>query len=170
MLQSMSSAHSISRLDEAHAAFVQFGGSINVGARDNDGQPFVARAVGCRVSHDRRRVTVFLPEARSVELLEHVGANGCIVVVFNRTTTHEALQIKGDDAVVGELEAGDADLVEAYRQAFCDELAELGHRAEFTHALLGDPSERVVAVSFTPNGAFQQTPGPRAGRPLETRS
>ncbi len=165
----MTAGPSAFHLDESLAAFVQQGGSINVGARDAANRPLVTRAVGCRVSADRSQVAVFVPCARSEELLERLRENRHIAVVFNRTTTHEAVQLKGNDARVGELEPGDAAVVAAYRRAFCDEVAELGYPVPLTEALLGDPAQAVMRVTFTPTSAFQQTPGPRAGRPMEAR-
>ena len=52
-------------LNEAIAAFIQRGVSMNLASRDAGNMPTVARACGCRVSPDLRQVTVFLSPAQS---------------------------------------------------------------------------------------------------------
>lgn len=140
---------------------------MNVGTRDAHNRPYVARAVGCRVSPDRRRVTVFLPLAHAADVVRCLRETGTISVAFTRTTTHESLQLKGSGVAVSDTAKEDDEHIPHYRREFTRELLELGHTAEFAQALLGDPAEPLAAVSFAPSSAFLQTPGPRAGQRLE---
>lgn len=153
-------------LDEALAAFVQTGVSINAGSRGPGNVPAVARANGCRVAADRRRVTVLLPASKSAALLEAVRATGAIAVVFSEPPTHRTIQLKGTDATV--VPATDEDRATAVRwvDGFAAVLAPLGYSEEVFRALLGTDPADLVAVAFTPSAAFDQTPGPRAGAPL----
>jgi hypothetical protein len=139
--------------------------SIIVGSRDASHRPHVMRAVGCRLSADRRRVTVLMPQARSGEVLDDLRDNGQIAVVFSEPSSHRTLQLKGGDATVAP--CGPADEAEAarYLGAFVDEIGRLGLAAEVAHTLLG-PEGGLVAVHFGVAAAFDQTPGPAAGRPL----
>jgi hypothetical protein len=89
-----------------------------------------------------------------------------VAVVFSQPSTHQTIQIKGDDATVGALADGDVARVAAYADALVRDLQTLGYTEEFGRALVGfDPAD-LVTVSFTPNAAFRQTPGPNAGAPL----
>ena len=85
-------------LDEDNAAFVQSGVSIVAASRGEDLVPSIARVSGCRVSADRRAVSIYLPHSQALELVEDVRASGRIAVVFSRPSTHRTLQLKADDA------------------------------------------------------------------------
>jgi hypothetical protein len=153
-------------LDEAHAAFIQRRVAINVGGRDADNVPALVRALGCRVSPDRRRVTVFLSVPRSRTLLDDIRDNGRIAVVMSRPSTHQTIQLKGTDAATAPLEDGDRALMAAYQDSFVQELIELGYLETFARAVVSGQSDEIVAVTFTPVEAFVQTPGPGAGQRL----
>lgn len=153
-------------LDGERAAFLQRRVAINVAARDAGNRPVVVRALGCRVSADLRQVTVFLSVPRSAAVIGHLRDNGAIAVVFTRPSTHQTVQLKATDAVVGPLAEGDRPLIAAYRDAFARDIAEIGFTESFARAVVSDDGE-AVAVTFTPEAAFEQTPGPRAGMRLE---
>jgi hypothetical protein len=154
-------------LDEEHAAFIQSGVSMLAASRDATNAPKLARALGCRVSPDRRRVAVFLAASQAVEVLAAIRATGTVAVGFNLPSTHRSLQLKGTDAVVSPLEAGDLEIAARYAAAFVDDIQLLGYDARLGRALLASEPAELVAVGFTPSSAFVQTPGPRAGARLE---
>lgn len=155
-------------LDEAHATFIQHGVAINVGARDADNVATLARALGCRVSTDRRMVTVFVSAARAQPLLNNVRANGAIAVVITRPSTHQTIQLKGTDAVIAPIEDEDRARIAAYVESFVEDIAGIGYREDFARIVLSGIDDEVVAVTFTPTAAFAQTPGPGAGARLQT--
>ena len=152
-------------LDLKAAEFVQGGVSINVAARTADLTPVVARALGCRVATDRRQVRVFLSRSIAAAVLSCLEANGAIAVVFTLPSTHQTLKLKGTDAQLSELDQADLRLVADYRTSFAMDLATIGYAAEFATALIPLMSD-LVAVRFTPSAAFDQTPGPSAGKAL----
>ena len=152
--------------DEAHAAFMESGVSVHVASRGPGNVPSVARGLGCRVAPDRGRVTVFLSAAQAPDLLADLRASRMAAAVFSQPSTHRTIQVKGDDASVGALAAGDLARIAAYADALVRDLQALGYAEEFGRALIAfDPAD-LVAVAFTPGAAFQQTPGPNAGAPL----
>ena len=153
-------------LDEANAAFIQSGVSLIAASRNAANMPTLARALGCRVSADRRRVTVFVARSQAAVLLDNVVATGTVAVVFTQPSSHRAIQLKGSDAKLLPLEAGDRKIMTALVEGFATELAPLGYSGAFVRALLACPPEDVVAIAFTPDAAFSQTPGARAGAPL----
>ena len=139
--------------------------SIIVGSRDRALRPHLMRAVGCRLSPDGRRVTLLLPQGRSAEVLADLRDNGQIAVVFTEPSSNQTLQVKGQDASVAPCGPDEMALAEAYLQGFVEEIGQLGLAAEVAHTILGH-DDGLVAVHFTIASAFDQTPGPAAGRPL----
>lgn len=154
-------------LDAEHAAFIEGRVSIIAASCGANNEPNLSRAVGCRVTPDRRTVTLFLFAAQSGALLADLRANGAIAVVFSEPSTHRTLQLKGNDANVAALDRNDAEILATYRQGFAAELAGMGYLEIFARTLLGCAAGDVVAVNFTVAEAFVQTPGPKAGTPLQ---
>ncbi len=154
-------------LDEANADFIQHHVAINVAARNAGNVPALTRALGCRVSPDRRRVTVFVAPARTGALLEYLRANGAVAAVFSRPSTHQTLQLKGTDAVVAPIADGDRERLTAYRDSFVEELRRIGHAPPFGAAVISAPGDDAVGVTFTPTAVFIATPGPNAGQRLK---
>lgn len=154
-------------IDAELAAFLQSGISISVATRDSALQPSLARAVGCRV--DGNTVTLLLPAPRAGQVLADIAANGMIAAVFSRPTTHRTVQLKASDARLVPLQPGDGQLLADYRAAFLRELAVIGHTERPFDAILVHEVAELAAVAFTPMAAYEQTPGPRAGAPLEPK-
>lgn len=154
-------------LDEANADFIQHHVAINLAARDAGNVPALTRALGCRVSPDRRRVTVFVSPARAEKLLQCLPQNGAIAAVFSRPSTHQTLQLKGVDAVAGPVSEGDRQRIAAYRDSFVEELLRIGHPPAFAAAVISAFTDDAVGVTFTPTAAFVATPGPNAGQRLK---
>lgn len=156
-------------LDHTRAAFIQGRVSMNVASCSAEGVPSLARAYGCRVSADRRRITVFLPVAYSPLLFADLRAGRAVAVVFSRPSTHETLQLKGRACVVAPLMPGDRELMAAYAHGFRDEIRSIGFCDPFVTAMVAAADSEAVSATFTPDAAFVQTPGPDAGRRLEPR-
>jgi hypothetical protein len=152
-------------LDADHAAFIQGGVSVVVATRDADCVPDVVRGCGCRVSRDRRRVTVLVEPSRAGTLLDDVAANGMIAVVFSQPSTHRTIQLKGSDARVVKLTAADRAVAARHLRDWSEDLCRIGYTPEFANAVRG-AAPRLAAIEFTPSAAFQQTPGPGAGQPI----
>jgi hypothetical protein len=153
-------------LDPDNAAFIQTGVSIVASSRDDALTPSIARASGCLVSAGGSTVSIFAARSQSTQLVADLGDGGRIAVVFSRPSTHRTLQLKGDDARVRPATRAEAATVEAYVEAFAREIATLGHTHEQARTLLAIRDDDLVAIDFTPNAAFEQTPGPKAGSPL----
>jgi hypothetical protein len=154
-------------LDAEHAGFAARPGiSMTVASRASGNLPVLGRALGCRVSSDRRRVTVLLPGDQLPELVAALRESGAIAVVFSEPATHRTIQLKGTDASLEAPAPGDAELGARWADGFVAELAPYGIGEPLVRALLWCEPAALLAVSFTPCAAFQQTPGPRAGAPL----
>jgi len=162
------SAPPTTALDADTAEFIQRRVSIYAAGRDARNIPVSARAYGCKVSADRRTLTVFVMRPQATRLLENVARNQQLAVVFSRPTTHKTVQFKGNDARIVALAPGDIQLIAEWIGSFVVELAELGFTAPFVHAAFAVPPDEVVAITFTPADGFAQTPGPGAGARLAT--
>jgi hypothetical protein len=157
-------------LDEKWTTFVQGGVSIVAAAGDSRNHPTIVRAVGCRISTDRRKVTVLVSPRQAEKLLVNIRSTGRIAVIFAQPSTHVSIQVKGSDARLTPLRAGDAALVERYAKAFCADLCPLGYEEALIRALVWcDPAD-LVAVTFTAENAWLQTPGPNAGEALRKQA
>lgn len=152
-------------IDPQRAAFLSGGVSIVASSRGADGWPTLARASGCRVSADGR-VTLLFAASRSAALLESVRTTRALAAVFNDPPSHRSLQLKGGDARVEPVAASDAALVERYVDAFAVAISPLGFPAQLARAMTWAAPGDLVALAFSPQRGFDQTPGPRAGAPL----
>lgn len=157
-------------IDPAHAAFLQRGVGMSIAACNGDGIPTIVRGTGCRVSGDRRRVTVFVSATQAAPVIACIRANGNIAVVFSEPSTHRTVQLKGKDASIGELDDGDLQRIADYRNAFVAQLKPLGYDEALIRTLFAYRSTDIVTLSFTPTEGFSQTPGPHAGEPLRRRA
>jgi len=157
-------------LDATHAGFITHDVSIMVASCDAGRIPSLARALGCRVSPDRREVTLFLPVPRSTALLRDLRAGGGIAAVFTRPTTHETIQIKGTSCREMALDPHDRTIMRDYAAGFLRELHQIGYRDPFASAMMAAIDDEAVAIVFEPVSAFLQTPGPSAGTRLGTAS
>lgn len=153
-------------IDADQAAFMQRGISISVGSCDPSGMPSLVRAVGCRISPDRRQVEVFVSKCQACAVLDDIRNNQAIAVVFSEPSTHRTMQLKAMNASIGGLTDRDHELVERHQKAFVKELAKIGFAKPFVHSLLDCEPVDLVCISFVPCVAYSQTPGPKAGEPL----
>ena len=162
------SASTRQRLTPLQVDFILGPVSISVASADVNLAPSLARAYGCRYTDDRCEVTLFLPVPRSESLLCDLRAGAAVAAVFSRPSTHQTLQLKGAQANTMPLARGDRESMIAYGKAFVAEIGALGYADLFTGKLVSAVTEDAVAISFRPVAAFEQTPGPAAGKSLDT--
>lgn len=155
------------QLSAAQAAFLQGPLSINVAATGSDGWPLVCRAQACLVARDRCTVTVLLSARRAREVLLALGARSVFACAFTRPATHATLQLKARTHERVPVTAAFRQRAARSLEAFAAELAGLGFGPELTGGVIDAmTSDDLVAVRFTPDIVFDQTPGPDAGRVL----
>ena len=142
------------------------GVSVIVGSRDAQLRPSIMRAVGSRVETGGRDITVYLSRTQSRQVLQDIAATGHIAVVFSEPSTHRTVQLKASRAEIRSAGDQDVPVLAAYLASMEQEIQQVGFAPPMTRAMLAHRLEDVVAVRFTPEQAFDQTPGPRAGAPL----
>jgi hypothetical protein len=158
--------HAQTVLDEKWAAFIQGAVSITAASRDSQNVPAMSRAVGCRTSGNRQKVTLLFSRPQAESLTNSISSTGAIAAVFSEPSTHVSIQLKGSDAALTAPRALDLQVFKRYTEAFVKEVVPLGYPEETIRALFwADPAD-LVAVTFAPTAAFLQTPGPRAGECL----
>ncbi|MBS1201427.1 MAG: hypothetical protein H6R27_2105 [Proteobacteria bacterium] len=154
-------------LDADNAAFVTSGVSIAVASRNAQRIPSLTRAWGCRVSGDRRTVTLYVSPQQGEALLADLQAGGPLAAVFSLPSTHRTIQLKARSARVGALADEDRLVIERYAPALAANLERVGHGGGFAAAYLEIAGNALASVAFEPEEAFAQTPGPKAGARLE---
>jgi hypothetical protein len=140
--------------------------AVSIAARSEQCIPSVTRAIGYRISGDRRQFAVFVVARQAERVLADLRANARAAVVFTEPSTHKSVQVKGDDARVTALEEGDWPVINAYADDLVSEICPLGYPEPLIRKMTECTPQQVVAVRFTPTAAFGQTPGPRAGAAL----
>lgn len=155
-----------SLLSPEHIAMVDKGVSAIVSACDAQLRPSIMRAMGSSITPDGGTVTVYLARQQSRQLLLDLAATGRIAVVFSEPLSHQTVQVKASQPRIRPAQAADEPLLQRYRAAMEYELARVGIDARFVHAMFAWQLDDLVAISFEPEVAFDQTPGPRAGAAL----
>lgn len=147
-------------------AYLDIGLSIHVGGRTAQGQPLLNRAIAFRVESDHR-MSVLLATPTADALLDALREVPLVAIVLCQPTTHQTVQIKGRDAVVARADAQDWQHRLAHKQRFLAEIRPFGFNEDFASAWLDVGPDQMHSVTFTPSGAWNQSPGPGAGRPME---
>ena len=126
-------------------------------------RPSIMRAVGSVVCAGSASVTVFVSRPQSRQLIQDISSTGRIAVVFSEPISHLTVQLKGVNARIRLAEASDATALARYLASMETEIQQVGFDTSFTRAMLAHRLEDVVAITFEPSQAFDQTPGPKAG-------
>ncbi|MFN0314565.1 MAG: hypothetical protein ACKVQA_05985 [Burkholderiales bacterium] len=153
-------------LSEEHVQFIQGGVAIDLATRDFRNIPRVALGIGVRVSPDRRRVSLIVADRMIGRFTEALKGTRAIAAVFALPSTHRAIQIKGSDAVIEAVLETDQALVEKTIAAFAADLLPWGVPEAAARAVMTYRPNELIAISFTPDAVYEQTPGPKAGTRL----
>jgi hypothetical protein len=144
-------------------AMMARGVSVIVGSRDLALRPSVMRAVGSHVASDGSSITVFISRRQGRQLVQDVAATGHVAAVFSEPASHRTVQVKATRAVLRNADAADEPVLATYLASMEHEIARVGYAPPMTRAMLAHRLEDLVAISFEPEQAFDQTPGPKAG-------
>ncbi|WP_428670355.1 hypothetical protein [Roseibium sp.] len=146
-------------------ALAQGGACIILGAREADGRPVAGIGLGARIDA-ACTIRTYLDRKPNERLLAAITAGSGVAVTFSRAVDHASFQVKAGKAAI--VPADPDDFAEVARQCAVSghELNELGLPPQVAQAYSTfDPSD-VVTVTFVPEQAFTQTPGPGAGSPV----
>lgn len=147
-------------------AMMDKGVSAIVASRDAAMRPSIMRAVGTHIDTQGREITVYVARSQSRQLIQDISSNGCVAVVFSKPSTHRSVQLKAGDARIRPATGADEPILQRYLRSMEQEIALVGHAPALTRAMLAHRLDDVVAITFTPQQAYDQTPGPRAGQSM----
>ena len=147
-------------------AMMHRGVSVIASSRDAQGRPSLMRAVGSAISPTGDLVTVFVSRRQSRQLVLDVTASGRVAVVFSSPSSHRTVQVKASRATIRAAQASDQPALARYLASMEVELQLIGFNSTATRAMLAHDLDDLVAISFEPSHAFDQTPGPKAGAAL----
>jgi hypothetical protein len=151
-------------LDPAVVEFIHGGVAVGVATRDDELRPEFARGWGPEVSADGRSVTLCVSAPEGSRTRANLERNTAVAVGFSPPTIARAVQVKGVVAAMREPEAADLERVERHVRSFIAEAERIGAPAELSGRMFVRTG--LVAVQFSIDEVFDQTPGPTAGRRL----
>lgn len=159
-------ADSASPLGRDQIAMIAKGVSAIVASRDARLRPSLMRAVGADIAPDGREVTVWLARRSGARVLDDLAARGQIAVVFSEPATHRTVQLKASRVQLRPAHADDRPVLSRYLESMVHEVGLVGYGRRYVQAMLAHQLDDLVAVSFRPEHAFDQTPGPHAGQAM----
>lgn len=154
-------------LPAALVPFLEGGNSILIGTRDSLRMPHVARAVGIKVSSDRTKLTLFLPEGPAARSLRNLELVPLIAITASEPPTHRTVQVKGNVLALRAPTSDERAWVESYPERFANVVAYAG-LARATVMRLNTWPARAIDIEVT--DLFDQSPGPKAGAALDVQS
>jgi hypothetical protein len=154
-------------LDADKLAFVEGGYAVTVASRDSNLVASVAKAIATHVSPARDEVTIYLIGSKSATLLRDLKECGILAAAFSQPSTHRTIQLKGQVREIRPVADHELGIIARGMDNFAVDLGTIGYSEAFSRAFLAYDRTDLIAVSFTVDAAFAQTPGPGAGRKLE---
>lgn len=137
--------------------------AVHVATRDAALVPDEVMGVAVLLDAGGRRLTVYLPVATSETSLANLHENGAIAVVLSQPLTHRTVQLKGRAEEIRPAREDEREGVLRFAAAFDAEVETIGLPPAVVRRRTKWPCH---AVTFAVSGAWEQTPGPRAGQPL----
>lgn len=145
--------------------FIQSGVSVIVGVVGPDGRAQAGRALATRILTGGA-IRLMYPEEGNAAITASAQAGGPIAVTFSAPISHRTIQLKAPSSRLEQLESQDRINVDAQMDAFAGVLRALGFPPPFIESFCANRSKSISVLSFVPQAAYEQTPGPGAGREL----
>ena len=147
------------------ADFIESGVSIIVGVAGTDGRAHAGRALASRVvAPDTIRVILTAEGNGAIEA--SAAREGSIAVTFCAPVSHRTIQIKGRTSKIEEIGPEDLSAAETQSRVFGEVLSSVGHSPDFARVISDYQPSALRVISFQAHEAFEQTPGPGAGRAI----
>jgi hypothetical protein len=151
------------RIDADLKAFIESGVAVLVATGNEQRRPHVTYGWGPRVRDDGRTIDVFLDTARAGQTLSNAQATRRMAMTVADPVSVRSAQFKGTYVDTGVPADEDSAWVQRHREAFVVSTSLIGDPPDAIRGLWMDD---IVRVSFIVEKAFDQTPGPGAGKPL----
>jgi hypothetical protein len=146
-------------------AFLQSGVSIVMAVVGPSGRAIAGRALAVRVMPDSTIRLIYAQDGNTA-VSASAASGGPIAVTFSAPLSHRTVQIKGFTSRPEELLPEDQACLRQQTDAFSAVLRAVSHPPGFVMAFSDYRSSTLAVLSFAAEEAFEQTPGPGAGRML----
>lgn len=154
-------------IDKELDAFFRCGVATVVGTRDANLAPEIARGWGIRLLSDLATVELCIGLPSGRRTLDNLADNGLIAVTCVRPSDYKQVQLKGRAIETLDPDAEDREHIAHHRREFAREVEGVGIAQHICHGFWShDDPHAMAKVRFRVDEAFDQTPGPGAGRPL----
>lgn len=152
-------------LSDEIGQFLQSGLGIILGVVGPDGRARTGRALAVRVVGPDA-IRVIYPAEGNAEILGTALATGAIAVTFSAPLTNRTIQVKSSTCRAEPVTAEDTTAIRQQTGVFADVLAAIGYSPAFVSGFCGMSSSELCVLSLSVEAAFEQTPGPGAGRSI----
>jgi predicted pyridoxine 5'-phosphate oxidase superfamily flavin-nucleotide-binding protein len=149
-------------IDAELKSFLEAGVAAQLGTASADGRPDAVNAWGPRVNPDGS-VSIFIDTVRAPRPLANLASNPRVAVVFADPVSYRSVQLKGRWRSTSKPSPAEDAWVERHRELLASTLALVGDDPQ---AKRNTSFDDVTRIDFDVEHAFDQTPGPRAGREL----
>lgn len=149
-------------IDSEMKAFLQGGVASQLGTASAEGRPNAVNAWGPRVNEDGS-LTIFIDTVRAAGPLSNLATNPRAAVIFADPITYRSIQLKGRWRGASRPTPEEERWVARHRDSLSAALAVIGDDPESKRNTAWDDLTR---IDLDVDHAFDQTPGPQAGRPL----
>lgn len=157
----------MARLPDHWIAHLGMGPTLRVGSTTAEGQPELAFAQAGWMLPDGR-MELLIARRQGTHLLAAIAATGRIAVSAGLPSNNHVLHLKGSDAEVLAPRDEHGPMFADYFETWLRQIEAFGADRRKVHATLGDLSlPHLDCVRFTPLAAWDQTPGPGAGQPID---
>jgi hypothetical protein len=149
----------------AIAAFCAGGTSFVLATVDPDGRAVTGRALACTFGPEGALRVLFEAEGNDA-LIEAAARGAALAVTFSDPVTNRSLQLKGPCCAPDDVTPADMAEADRQAQAFAGVLRLIGYSDAFAAAYCRVSAAGLRACVMSPAAAFEQTPGPGAGRAI----
>lgn len=154
------------RLPPEWAEHVSSGASTRLGGSHADGRPEICRGVAAQALADGR-IEVLLNAKHGHDLIAAVRSSRRVSYVGSQPDTNRTLHVKGSDAEVVAVTSAHAPMFAQCRDRFIERVKPFGFTRETIIGFWYDLElDQLAAVRFSPDGAWDQSPGPGAGQEI----
>lgn len=152
-------------LSDEIVSFIESGTSIVLGVVGAGGRAQTGRALAARVIAPSTIRVIYAAEGNAA-VTATARSEGPIAVTFSAPLSHRTLQMKGYACRSEVVDADDLDCTARQTLAFAGVLAAIGLPPGFVQAFHEYRESEPLVLSFLVQAAFEQTPGPGAGRSI----
>lgn len=149
-------------VDDDLKDLLESGVAVIVGTADATLRPHVHPGWGPRLLEDRRTIQLFLETARAAQALSDLAERDRVAVTIADPVSYRSVQFKGRYTGNAPATPEDEIWVQRHRDAFGSSTALIGDSPTAIRNVWMNGT--ILRIDFEVEAAFDQTPGPHAGR------